>query len=196
MWVCKLCVRLAPEKTDCSNQESRLDHTAGVRFWRIGLNLHTHAHRCTQTHKYNVPMSFSRGAAQGATVWTAVVSSTFMMWMPVFINLLPCSSYLWLMLNIRMCCWSIYQDKSGLNSFCRPNTLNTTSTTLHSTYLLIANLLIRRQMALSDHSNLSRNPGILLGSHVLHLNYDRRNLFPVFVPGWHFVAPPKKVPAP
>ena len=81
MWVCKLCVRLAPEKTDCSNQESRLDHTAGVRFWRIGLNLytHTHTHTHTNTQTHNVPSSRSRGVALGATTWAAVVSRTFMM---------------------------------------------------------------------------------------------------------------------
>lgn len=39
-----------PRKTDCCNQESRLDRTAGVRFWRIGLNVreHTHTHTLAQ----------------------------------------------------------------------------------------------------------------------------------------------------
>jgi len=48
MWVGKLCVHLTSgKKNDCSNQELRLD-TAGVKVWRIGLNLHTDAHTQVQ----------------------------------------------------------------------------------------------------------------------------------------------------
>ena len=46
MWECKLCVRRAPGKSDCGNQEWGLDHMAGVRFGGIGLSLLTQ----TQTH--------------------------------------------------------------------------------------------------------------------------------------------------
>lgn len=140
-------------------------------------------------HECNVPASRSCGVAQGPTVWTAVVSSAFMMWMPVFIKPLPCNSYLWLLPNTRMRCWSIYPAKSGLNSlYCllstnALNTISSTHTHTHSRCLLIAN---------SDGPFWPRQPfqeprNLFLGCHVFYLNFERRNLFPVFVPGWFFL---------
>lgn len=116
--------------------------------------------------------------------------------MPVSINLLPCSSYLWLMLNIRMCCWSIYPDKSGLNSLCcllLNNTLNTISTThsLHCRCLLIANLLIRLQKAVSDHRNLYQDPRNLFRRSCASPEFWLQEPISSVCLWWQFVAPTK-----
>lgn len=56
------------KQPDCSHQESRLDHTAGVRFWRIGLNLHTHTHKTytsARVQRACEPFTWSRTGANG-----------------------------------------------------------------------------------------------------------------------------------
>lgn len=95
-----------------------------------------------------------------------------------------------LMLNITISCWSIHPEELGLNSLYHQSYSIPCPLYKHFRCLLIAHSLIGPQMALSDLRNLCR---VLIGSRILYLNFDHRNLFPIFVPGWQFLTPQKSL---